>query len=161
MVIHAPTRLLLPAALTREIEQHAGASYPHECCGVLIGTGGAAMMIESVHQVRNQRAGRCRDRYEVDPREILRLDRYAEERGQEIIGFYHSHPDHPATPSHTDQAHAWPGYVYVIVSERTSGAVEIRAWVYDDTLKAFGELPIECEETSRPIAWTVADSEVR
>jgi proteasome lid subunit RPN8/RPN11 len=157
----APTCLLLPSGLAREIEQHAQALCPHECCGVLIGTAGAAITIDSVHQVENRRATRRRDRYEVNPRDIVALDRCAETRGREIVGFYHSHPSHPATPSDTDRAYAWPGYVYVIVGVGAAGAPQIRAWIYDDDLEVFAELPIVCEETSSPIAQTALDSEMR
>ena len=68
----------------------------------------------------------------IEPREILRVDREAREAGREILGFYHSHPDHPARPSHFDEAHAtWPGYSYVILSIVDGNPNDLRSWVLE------------------------------
>ncbi len=137
----APT-LVLSQRQIAEIREHAREAYPHECCGVFVGQGGQRLTVRSVHRTDNIDAERARDRYEVDPREILRLDRSAETQGQEIVGFYHSHPDHPPLPSATDAEHAWPGYVYVIASVAESGAVKVRSWICRDNGNRFDECPI-------------------
>jgi proteasome lid subunit RPN8/RPN11 len=102
-------------------------------------------LVCSVHPVENTNAARRRDRYELDPREVLRLDKLAESREQEMVGFYHSHPDHPARPSATDATHAWPGYVYLIVGVSGDGDTETRAWLYDDKSQLFRESPVQVE----------------
>jgi proteasome lid subunit RPN8/RPN11 len=102
-----------------EIRAHGEETYPHECCGVLLGNfsddGGRAV-------TRSERAGNTRtdsahNRYSIDPRELIRIQREGRERGEDIVGFYHSHPDHPAQWSSTDFAEAhWIGCSYVITS---------------------------------------------
>jgi proteasome lid subunit RPN8/RPN11 len=101
------------------LRQHGEETYPHECCGVLLGR------FEddgSRTATRAERCGNTRDdsphnRYNIDPRELVRIQREGRERGEEIVGFYHSHPDHPAQWSPTDLADAhWIGCSYVITS---------------------------------------------
>jgi proteasome lid subunit RPN8/RPN11 len=139
---------LRPAELER-MREHARSSYPAECCGVLTGLRGGETAIRGVHPTENRRHTRRHDRYQVDPREILRLDRAAESRGEEIVGFYHSHPDHPAAPSATDAEHAWPGYVYLILSVQRGKPTRITAWSYDEERHAFREWRLRSRETLR------------
>jgi proteasome lid subunit RPN8/RPN11 len=124
------------------VEEHARAAYPEECCGVLVGWRGERTVVLSVHPAGNRSALRARDRYQVDPRQILQLSRGAEGEGREIVGFYHSHPDYPARPSAIDAAQAWPGYVYLIVGVGAATEIETRAWSYDESLGEFRECPI-------------------
>lgn len=124
-----------------QIRAHARESYPRECCGILIGVLGDQALVWSARPANNLHRTR-RDRYRFDPREILKADRLAEERGREVIGFYHSHPDHPATPSATDLEYAWPGYVYLIAAVSAEGEVQVRAWCYDEGLRRFHEQPV-------------------
>jgi proteasome lid subunit RPN8/RPN11 len=109
-----------------EIRRHGEETYPHECCGVLLG-----VMEDNVRKVRatvrcgNTRTDSPQNRYNIDPRELIRAQREARERELDIIGFYHSHPDHPALWSPTDfeEAH-WIGCSYVITSvEKGKAAV--------------------------------------
>lgn len=102
----APPRGLV-LALGREhqlqIEAHAAESYPEECCGLLVGARRAGIEVHGVQAAANLNQERARDRYQLDPREIHRADVASERDGFEVIGFYHSHPDHPAAPSATDR----------------------------------------------------------
>ena len=101
-----------------ELRRHAEEEYPHESCGVLLGRfAGPARLVSRVARCGNTRADSPQSRYGIDPREILRLERQGRERGEDIVGFYHSHPDHPARWSGTDleEAH-WVGCSYVITS---------------------------------------------
>jgi len=105
------------------LRQHGEEAYPHECCGVLLGRfddNGAESVSKSVsHIVRcgNTRADSPHNRYQIDPRELIRIQREGRERAEDIVGFYHSHPDHPAQWSPTDLAEAhWFGCSYVITS---------------------------------------------
>ena len=105
------------------LRQHAEETYPYECCGVLLGRfddNGAESVTKSVSRIArcsNTRADSPHNRYQIDPRELIRIQREGRERGEDIVGFYHSHPDHPAQWSPTDLAEAhWFGCSYVITS---------------------------------------------
>ncbi|SPE27843.1 putative metal-dependent protease of the PAD1/JAB1 superfamily [Candidatus Sulfotelmatobacter sp. SbA7] len=109
-----------------ELRQHGEETYPHECCGVLLGQGdGEARVVTSVARCGNTRNDSPQNRYNIDPRELVRIQREGRERGEDIVGFYHSHPDHPARWSSTDLAEAhWFGCSYVITSvEKGKAAV--------------------------------------
>ncbi|MCC6572818.1 MAG: M67 family metallopeptidase [Planctomycetes bacterium] len=109
--------LKLSAAARQAINAHARETYPHECCGVMIGRPATGARIATEAQrCGNLNTQRAHDRFELDPKDYMRLDRQAQKRGLEIVGIYHSHPDHPAKPSQTDLNAAWEGYSYVIVS---------------------------------------------
>jgi proteasome lid subunit RPN8/RPN11 len=107
-------------ALLGQIRQHGEETYPHECCGVLLGTVDLETHVREVKRtVRagNTRADSPQNRYNIDPRELIAAQRLAREAGEDIIGFYHSHPDHPAQWSKTDFAEAhWYGCSYMITS---------------------------------------------
>jgi proteasome lid subunit RPN8/RPN11 len=109
------------------LRQHGEETYPNECCGVLLGRfddNGAESVSESVSKsvsriarCGNTRADSPHNRYQIDPKELIRIQREGRERGEDIVGFYHSHPDHPAQWSPTDLAEAhWFGCSYVITS---------------------------------------------
>jgi len=105
------------------LREHGEDTYPHECCGVLLGRfddTGAEFVTKSVSRIArcgNTRADSPHNRYQIDPRELIRIQREGRERGEDIVGFYHSHPDHPPQWSPTDLAEAhWFGCSYVITS---------------------------------------------
>jgi proteasome lid subunit RPN8/RPN11 len=100
------------------IRQHGEETYPHECCGVLLGSmKGNERFVTSTRRCGNTRVDSPQNRYNIDPKELVRIQREGRERGEDIVGFYHSHPDHPAQWSVTDLAEAhWIGCSYVITS---------------------------------------------
>ncbi len=106
----------------------AEAAYPHEGCGVLIGRPGEETVVETVTSGRNLVIERSRDRYELDPRDIVVAERLARDSGLEVLGFWHTHPDHPARPSQFDTDHAWTDYVYIICSVTGGSCDLVRAW---------------------------------
>jgi proteasome lid subunit RPN8/RPN11 len=108
-----------------EIRGHGEETYPHECCGVLLGQmDGEVRRVSSVARCGNTRTDSPQNRYHIDPRELIRIQREGRERGEDIVGFYHSHPDHPARWSQTDLAEAhWFGCSYVIISVEKGKAV--------------------------------------
>ncbi len=110
--------------LDRLIE-HAKKSYPYEGCGILTGIHGKIL---DVNFVENKIMDRKRDRYEIDPRDFLLVDKLAREKRYEILGFYHSHPDHPAYPSDFDVEHSWPEYIYIIISVSNGTKEAVKAW---------------------------------
>jgi len=110
--------LKIPQSDFDEIRRHGEETYPHECCGVLLGVIGAtAREVRATVRCGNTRVDSPQNRYDIHPRELVRVQREARERGLDILGFYHSHPDHPARWSPTDfqEAH-WIGCSYVITS---------------------------------------------
>jgi proteasome lid subunit RPN8/RPN11 len=120
--------VLEPGSRAR-IESWARERYPREACGLLIGRRcGARIEIVEVTEARNVVALRTHDRFELDPRDHLAAEELAAERGLEVVGVWHSHPDHPARPSETDRREAWDGWSHVIVALGPDGAADVRAW---------------------------------
>jgi len=117
--------LKLGQSLYESIRRHGEETYPHECCGALLGQiDGDKRVVTSVVRAGNTRVDSPQNRYNIDPKELIRIQREGRERGQDIIGFYHSHPDHPAQWSQTDLAEAhWFGCSYVITSVEKGKAV--------------------------------------
>ena len=119
-------RITKPALLA--INEHAGEGYPHEVCGMLIAGRGSDVVTET-RRVRNAVVDRARDRYEMDPRDQIRIQRECDADGLEIVGYYHSHPDHPAQASVTDSQRSWAGPFYLIVSCVQGRVVDGNAFV--------------------------------
>ena len=112
------------------LRQHGEETYPHECCGVLLGrVDDDARVVTSIARCGNTRDDSPQNRYNIDPKELIRIQREARERGEDIIGFYHSHPDHPPRWSPTDLAEAhWFGCSYVITSVEKGKAVATKSF---------------------------------
>lgn len=115
--------LKLPQSAYASLRHHGEETYPHECCGVLLGqfldngSGSITKTVSRIARCGNTREDSPHNRYHIDPRELIRIQREGRERGEDIVGFYHSHPDHPARWSATDLAEAhWIGCSYVITS---------------------------------------------
>jgi proteasome lid subunit RPN8/RPN11 len=99
------------------LRRHGEETYPHECCGVLLGRmeNDGSRIVTVTARCGNTRIDSPQNRYNIDPRELVRIQREGRERGEDIVGFYHSHPDHPAQWSQTDLAEAhWIGCSYII-----------------------------------------------
>ena len=116
-----------------EMERLAAAAYPNEGCGVLIG-GRTPSRVEivAVTNARNLNTERSRDRYLMDPQDMLRADRDARDRGVDVVGYWHSHPDHPAAPSRFDTDHAWADLVYIICATSKEGTGDVNAFTLQD-----------------------------
>jgi proteasome lid subunit RPN8/RPN11 len=112
------------------LRAHGAEGYPNEICGVLIGPHGEGRATEA-KRARNIVVERSRDRYEIDPLEHIRIQRDADQAGMDIVGYYHSHPDHPAQASRFDTERAWFGYVYVIVSVGEGKPGDTNAFIAD------------------------------
>ena len=103
--------------------------YPHEVCGLLVGNEqGDSIEVERITSARNEAAERLADRYRLAPDDFLAADREARRDGREIVGIWHTHPDHPAIPSTTDLEAAWEGYTYLIASIVDGALADLRAW---------------------------------
>lgn len=120
--------------------QHAQEVYPHECCGVLIGCEQDGWKrVRLVMRITNKRDDSPRNRYLMEPKEFLNAEREARRLGLEIVGIYHSHPDHPARPSEFDREHAWPYYSYIIYSVEKGTVVDAHSWMLKADESGFDE----------------------
>jgi proteasome lid subunit RPN8/RPN11 len=113
------------------LRRHGEETYPYECCGVLLGKfQDAGRIVQHVIRCGNTRDDRPQDRYHIDPKELIAAQRQAAQQGMEIVGFYHSHPDHPAQWSQTDLAEAhWLGCSYVITAVEKGTANRTNSFV--------------------------------
>ncbi|MGA8208371.1 MAG: M67 family metallopeptidase [Candidatus Dormiibacterota bacterium] len=139
-------QLLFTESVFERMAELAATAYPFEGCGVLVGGSDAQQVtVVEVVEGRNLVQDRRRDRYELDPRDIINADRDARELGLEVIGFYHTHPDHPARPSRLDTERAWPGYLYVVISVNGAKLGEATAWrlAEGEGPSYFEEVPLE------------------
>jgi len=124
------------------IEAHGAEGYPDEICGIMLGAQ-ADHVVTEVRRARNIIVERSQDRYEIDPRDHIRIQREADATGLDIVGYYHSHPDHPARASRFDTERAWSGYVYVIVSIQGGKPVDANAFVAEQDGGPFRPEPLE------------------
>lgn len=122
--------LTIPDSVLAEIRAHAEAAYPNEGAGLLLGrVADGQTSVEAILPLANAReAGAQQDRYLITPQDHLRGEEAAASQGREVIGVFHSHPDHPARPSEFDREHALPWYAYVITAVRQGRAAESTAW---------------------------------
>jgi proteasome lid subunit RPN8/RPN11 len=121
--------LYVPRDVRARLEAWVRAGYPEETCGLLIGRHAAGQpRVVRAAQVSNLSRSRAQDRYELDPDGFVAVDESARVEGLEIVGTWHSHPDHPACPSQTDRAMAWEGWSYLIAAVTAQGVTELRSW---------------------------------
>ena len=138
------SRLLITPDHRQAIDRHGEASYPEECCGFLIGrAGGDATVVERVLPVANERQDSRHNRYVINPETVLAAHKEARAAGADVVGYYHSHPDHPSRPSDFDREHAWPGLSYLIVSVQNGRAADARSWRLADDRDRFDEEVID------------------
>ena len=128
----------LKSADIEEIKQIAQKTYPHECCGVMVGSvENGVKTVTQLIPAENQRTDSPANRYLITPDLLNELEKNLKGTDRAIVGFFHSHPDVPARPSTYDQDHAWPWYSYVIVSVNKGEAGEIHNWKLKDDRSAF------------------------
>jgi proteasome lid subunit RPN8/RPN11 len=128
------------------LRQHGEETYPHECCGVLLGRfeDDGTKTVTRVARCGNTRKDSPQNRYQIDPKELIRIQREGRECGEEIVGFYHSHPDHPAQWSSTDLAEAhWFGCSYVITSVEKGEAAVTNSFELTGTNEDDKQLTVE------------------
>jgi proteasome lid subunit RPN8/RPN11 len=123
--------LRLSNALVEEIRREGESAYPAECCGVLAGRLAPVKEVLRLVPATNRRTDDPH-RYLISPDDMRRIELELRSSGLEVLGCYHSHPDHPATPSPFDTEQAWPWYSYIIVQVERGRAAELTSWVLDD-----------------------------
>lgn len=127
-----------------KIRAHGAENYPRECCGALLGRdSGADREALYLLPLLNRREDSPENRYSITPEDFRRAEEAAREYGVDLIGWYHSHPDHPALPSEFDREHAWPWYSYVIVSVEKGEPRAIASWRLSDDRMRFAPEKIE------------------
>lgn len=123
------TTLHLPDHFRTWLEHRVRAGYPRETCGLLVGRQhGTDVEVCDAVAARNLIEERAEDRFELDPQDFLKADHAARAAGLELVGVWHSHPDHPAQPSATDREFAWEGWSYLILSVQQDGVQEMHSW---------------------------------
>jgi proteasome lid subunit RPN8/RPN11 len=149
----APT-LKMSAEIAQQIRQHGAQTYPNECCGALLGrddvdgdvtnTGGVRLPLREImalFPLTNRREDSPHNRFSVTAEDVRDAEKAAREKKLDVVGWYHSHPDHPARPSQYDREHAWPWYSYVIVSVANGKPAEMTSWRLNDDRSEYA-----CEE---------------
>ena len=136
------------------LRRHGEETYPNECCGALLGRFGddGAKTVSRAVRCGNTREDSPQNRYNIDPKELIRIQREGRERGEDVVGFYHSHPDHDAYFSATDRAQAcsfdpsepdYPETRYIVMSVRGGKFVRAAAFVWDAARREFVETTLE------------------
>jgi proteasome lid subunit RPN8/RPN11 len=146
--------LKMSAEIAHQIRQHGAKTYPHECCGALLGrddvagdvttAGGGRLPLREIlalFPLTNRREDSPHNRFSVTAEDVRDAEKAASEKKLDVVGWYHSHPDHPARPSQYDRDHAWPWYSYVIVSVANGKPAEMTSWRLSDDRSEYA-----CEE---------------
>jgi proteasome lid subunit RPN8/RPN11 len=138
-------KIKLSAATLRAIEAHGEAAYPNEGAGFMLGrTSGDVVVIEELLPLENKREREAQhNRFELTPQDFMQAEEAADDQGIELVGVFHSHPDHPAQPSEFDRSHALPNFSYLITTvagQNGEGEAQVtRAWRLRDDHTAFDE----------------------
>lgn len=146
------TKLWISGHLAEKIRLHGAETYPHECCGALLGRDSELTSRQTVREVLdlfplvNRHGESPRNRFIVTAEDVLEADKAAQSQSLEVIGWYHSHPDHPARPSQFDQDHAWPWYSYMIVSVHNGAPQDMTSWRLNDDRQEFASEGIEIRQ---------------
>jgi proteasome lid subunit RPN8/RPN11 len=147
----ALSKVAISDAVNQAIRRHGEETYPHECCGALVGTtADAESIVADVVPLPNTTEEGPRRRFLVRASDYQLAERRAAEMGGELLGFYHSHPDHPARPSQYDLDHAWPTFAYIIVSVASGKATDSTVWFLKDDRSSFEEGSIHYGENPHP-----------
>jgi len=140
---------LLPTELEK-IQLHGSHDYPNECCGFLLGSDkDDRKLVTEAWPAPNSRLDSPRNRFLITADDWRAGEKYAQQQGLDILGFYHSHPDHPARPSEYDREHAWPWMSYIILSVEEGQPKLITSWLLTEDRTKFEEETIEiCQSKS-------------
>lgn len=141
--------IILNHTIENKITAHAEMEYPFECCGFFFGEDSGNRKITHIREVSNAKEGDKRRRFEISGDDYRKAEKFALEHDLDLLGVYHSHPDHPAEPSEHDRSVAMPNFSYIIVSVREGNQKEIRSWRLNDE-RQFEEEAVELTEYSIP-----------
>jgi len=141
----AEVLLSISKELAERIRAHGAETYPHECCGALLGRDDEAREILGLFPLINRRDDSPQNRFSVTAQDVLDAEKSARRQGLDVVGWYHSHPDHPARPSAYDRDHAWPWYSYIIVSVAQGQPQDMTSWRLNDDRQQFSPEGIQIE----------------
>jgi proteasome lid subunit RPN8/RPN11 len=127
-MMSTPLVLHFSDEIARGIRDWGARDYPNETCGALLGVDGDRREVRALFPLTNRRDDSPRNRFAVTAQDFKDAERAASEQGLELIGWYHSHPDHPARPSEFDREHAWPWFSYIIVSVHAGKPLDMTSW---------------------------------
>jgi proteasome lid subunit RPN8/RPN11 len=140
------TKVVLTSSVGRQIEAEGVAAYPNECCGILIGKEkDGRRVVERLAPMKNVfDPGERYHRFTIDPLAQIEAEKSADEAGQVVLGYYHSHPDHPARPSEYDRTHVppWSFYSHIIVAIEKGRPAEMTAWCMNEDTEQFASLEL-------------------
>ena len=135
--------ITIPVDIKIQIEVEACKAYPNECCGIMLGSadlaGGGRDVKKILPVVNTFEDLEQYHRFRIEPEDLMGAEKEAFQEGLEVVGFYHSHPDHPAAPSGYDGEQALPFYSYVIVAVTKAGAEDFRSWQLKEDSSEFVE----------------------
>jgi proteasome lid subunit RPN8/RPN11 len=134
--------LQISEELAARIRAHGIETYPHECCGAILGTDDSDRIVRDLMPLQNRRNDSPRNRFEVTPDDVRMAEKTATDKKLDLIGWYHSHPDAPARPSEFDREHAWPWYSYIIVSIQKGEPKDMNSWRLKDDRASYDQEPI-------------------
>jgi proteasome lid subunit RPN8/RPN11 len=140
-------QVVFDAGVAAAVRRHGEETYPHECCGALVGSGGR---VTAAVALPNTTEEGPRRRFLVRPSDYRLAEARARELGAELLGFYHSHPDHPARPSQFDLDHAWPNFAYVIVAVASGRSGPMTVWFLRDDRSTFDEGDLHGDQNPDP-----------
>jgi proteasome lid subunit RPN8/RPN11 len=152
--------LVISGQFAEEIRAHGAEAYPYECCGALLGRDSGEVSgkdpakypvatgreILGLYPLINRRDDSPRNRFSVTSLDVMAAEKEARGHGLDVVGWYHSHPDHPARPSQYDRDHAWPWYSYIIVSVQNGAPQEMTSWRLNDDRQEFSPEGIEIRD---------------
>ena len=124
------------------MRQHGERDYPFECCGLMLGRfeNIGPKTVAETYPISNAREEEAkRNRFLIRPEELMLGEKHAREKGLDVVGFYHSHPDDRAVPSKYDLEHAWPTYSYIVVAVEKGRAIDLRSWEMEPDRSRFNE----------------------
>ena len=128
--------IVISSGVLERMKKHAEETYPYECCGAMLGNGGE---VKEVIPLENIEKENPRRRFQIDPRDFLKIETVAKEKGLLLLGIYHSHPDHPARPSEFDLSMAWEGLSYVIMAVKEGKFEQLRSFRLKEGKREFEE----------------------
>jgi proteasome lid subunit RPN8/RPN11 len=121
--------LYLSEQIVNEIREHGARDYPNETCGAMLGLDiDNDREVRALYPLTNRRDDSPRNRFSITSDDVRAAERAAHQSNLELVGWYHSHPDHPARPSEFDREHAWPWYSYIIVSVASGKPADMTSW---------------------------------
>ena len=133
--------ILVSEEQTTAMREHGERDYPYECCGLMLGRFvDGSKQVSEIYPISNAREEEAkRNRFLIRPEELMRGEKYARDKGLDVVGFYHSHPDDVAVPSQYDLEHAWPTYSYIVMAVDKGRTADLRSWEMEADRTRFNE----------------------